>query len=56
MSNIYYVKNVSEEYGGTPAYAVVHTHEGVVSVWDSPTFADAIAEDLEMEAAYGHSI
>jgi len=59
MSNIYYVKDLSEEYGGSPAYAVVHRYEGVVSVWDSPTFADVVAEDLEMwdvygmEAAYG---
>lgn len=47
-SRIYKVKDVSEEYGGSPAYAVVHVYEGIVSVWDSPTFADAIAEDLEL--------
>lgn len=52
-SRIYYVKDVSEEYGGADAFAVVHRFEGVVSVWDSPTFADAIAEDLEMDTAYG---
>ena len=56
QTKIYYVKNICEEYGGSPAYAVVHRYEGIVSVWDSPTFADAIADDLEMEAAYGHSI
>ena len=47
-SRIYKVKDVSEEYGGSPAYAVVHVYEGIVSVWDSPTFADAVAEDLEL--------
>jgi hypothetical protein len=56
MTNIYYVKNISEEYGGSPAYAVVHRYEGIVSVWDSPTFADAIAEDLEMDNAYGRGM
>jgi hypothetical protein len=56
MTNIYYVKNISEEYGGSPAYAVVHRYEGIVSVWDSPTFADAIAEDLEIDHAYGRDM
>jgi len=56
MTNIYYVKNISEEYGGSPAYAVVHRYEGIVSVWDSPTFADAIAEDLEIDNAYGRDM
>jgi len=53
MSNIYQVQNVCEQYGGTPAYAVTHIHEGVVSVWDSLEFAKLIAEDLEIDAAYG---
>lgn len=53
MSKIYYVKDVSEEYGGSAAYAVTHVYEGVVSVWDSPTFAEAVADDLEMDAAHG---
>jgi len=53
MSSIYRVKNVSEEYGGSPAYAIEHVYEGVVSVWDSFEFALLIAEDLELDAAYG---
>lgn len=53
MSNIYRVKNVCEEYGGSPAYAIEHVYEGVVSVWDSFEFAQLIAEDLELDAAYG---
>ena len=53
MANIYQVRDVSEQYGGTPAYAVTHIHEGVVSVWNSFEFAQLIAEDLELDAAYG---
>lgn len=53
MSNIYQVQDICEQYGGTPAYAVTHIHEGIVSVWDSFEFAQMIAEDLELDAAYG---
>ena len=53
VTNIYQVQDVSEQYGGTPAYAVTHVYEGVVSVWDSLEFAKLIAEDLEIDAAYG---
>lgn len=53
MSNIYLVKNVCEDYGGSPAYAVTHVYEGVVSVWDSFEFAQLIADDLELDTAYG---
>ena len=53
VTNIYQVQDVCEQYGGTPAYAVTHIHEGVVSVWDSFEFAQLIAEDLELDAAYG---
>jgi hypothetical protein len=52
-TNIYQVQDVCEQYGGSPAYAVIHIHEGVVSVWDSLEFAKLIAEDLETDAAYG---
>ena len=53
VTNIYQVRDVSEQYGGTPAYAVTHIYEGIVSVWDSFEFAQLIAEDLELDAAYG---
>ena len=30
-----------------PAYAVMHIHEGLVSVWDSLEYAELEAEDLD---------
>lgn len=48
MTNIYVVTNISETYGGQPAYAVSHIYEGIVSVWDDIDFAYQVCEDLEL--------
>lgn len=47
-SYIYFVKDVSESYGGQPAYAATHVYEGIVSVWDDIDFAYQVCEDLEL--------
>ena len=47
-SYIYFVKDVSESYGGQPAYAATHVYEGIVSVWDDKDFAYQVCEDLEL--------
>jgi len=47
-SKIYKVTNISETYGGQPAYAVSHVYEGIVSVWDDIDFAYQVCEDLEL--------
>jgi hypothetical protein len=48
MTKIFYVEDLSKLYDGFPAYAVMHTYEGVVSIWDSHEFAEELAEELEM--------
>jgi hypothetical protein len=44
---IYEVKKFDSYVNDEPAYAVVHIHEGVVSVWDSLEFAELEAEELD---------
>lgn len=51
MSKIYVVKDLSEVYGGSPAYGIEDTREGVmVSVWTCHEMAEDIAEELEYMA------
>lgn len=48
MSKIYEVKDLTEAYGGEPAYGIEDTREGVlVSVWNCYEIAQDIADDLE---------
>jgi len=48
MSKIYEVKDLSEVYGGEPAYGVEDTREGVVvSVWTDHETATDVADELE---------
>ena len=49
-SKIYEVTDISETYGGQPAYAVSHVYEGIVSVWNDIDFAYQVCEDLEYKA------
>lgn len=51
MSKIYEVKDLSEAYGGEPAYGIEDTREGVmVSVWTDHEMAIDIASELEYMA------
>jgi len=51
MSNIYKVIDLTEAYGGEPAYGVEDTRQGVmVSIWTCHEMAEDIADDLEFNA------
>jgi hypothetical protein len=51
MSNIYKVIDLTEAYGGEPAYGVEDTRQGVmVSIWTCHEMAEDIADELEYVA------
>lgn len=50
MSKIYKVIDVTDQYGGEPAFAVDQAYVGIVSVWGDLETAEAVAEDLEYAA------
>ena len=44
---LFEVKKFDSYVDDEASYAVVHIHEGIVSIWDSLEFAELEAEELE---------